>query len=591
MAGGASAERMSLSVSQLTAYVKRLIDRDEVLQQISVRGEISNFTAHRSGHLYFSLKDEGSQLSCVCFRGDACRLGFEPGHGQQVIAHGNITVYEPRGQYQLIVRAMRPDGAGELAAAIAKLRMKLEAEGLFDPSRKRPLPRFPRRIALVTSPTGAAVRDMVSVISRRFPPAEIVVVPTVVQGEAAPDSIIKSINLASNACDADLLIVGRGGGSLEDLWAFYDERVVRAVFACPAPVISAVGHETDVSLTDEVADSRAPTPSAAGELAVPDVRELQATLNRLGERARGALAQRLTLGASRLGAVCTRPMIERPLSVVEPRWQRLDEASVRLMRAADTAAERLRERLSRAEVTLRARDAGLRRRLLALDERGARVREAERRARAGLERRWDRARDRLSAVGGRLTTRLLATTATRRRVDELARRGRSAVLRNLRERHSRTQSLTISPRLADIRGMSLQVNRLCDRACALVDRGRGRRRGHLDRASAALSPSRRLTETREMALQVDGLCARARALVDRGHGRRRGRLDTASASLRALDPNEVVRRGYAIVRRDEDGELIRSIDQTVADDSLTLRVSDGKIAARVVDVFGGEDDR
>ncbi|MFP4249046.1 MAG: exodeoxyribonuclease VII large subunit [Armatimonadota bacterium] len=402
MRRGASTEQNSLTVSQLTAYVKRLIDRDEVLQQISVRGEISNFTAHSSGHLYFSLKDEGSQLSCVCFRGDACRLGFEPEHGQQVIAHGNITVYEPRGQYQLIVRAMRPDGAGELAAAIAKLRVKLEAEGLFEASRKRPLPRFPGRIALVTSPSGAAVRDLVSVISRRFPPAEIIIVPTVVQGESAPESIIRSIKLATGVCRADLVIVGRGGGSLEDLWAFYDEAVVRAVFACPAPVISAVGHETDVSLTDEVADLRAPTPSAAGELAVPDIRELHASLDRLRERARAALDNRITTVASRLGAVCNRPMIERPLSIVEPRWQQLDEASVRVMRAWDVATERLRDRLTRADVTLRARDARLRRRMLALDERRSRVREAERRARAALARNVERVGSRLTSASASL---------------------------------------------------------------------------------------------------------------------------------------------------------------------------------------------
>jgi exodeoxyribonuclease VII large subunit len=330
--------------------------------------------------------------------------------------------------------------------------MKLEAEGLFDSARKRPLPRFPRRIALVTSPTGAAVRDLVSVISRRFPPAEIVVVPTVVQGEAAPDSIIKSINLASSVCRADLLIVGRGGGSLEDLWAFYDERVVRAVFACPVPVISAVGHETDVSLTDEVADLRAPTPSAAGELAVPDVRDLHASLERLGERARGALERRLTLGASRLGAVCRRPMIERPLSIVEPRWQRLDEASVRVMRAMSLATERLHERLTRTDVTLRARDPRLRRRLLALDERRGRVREAERRARTSLA-------------------------------------------RNVERLGSRMQS--------------------------------------------------------------------------------------ASASLRALDPTKVIERGYALVWRDSDQQLVRRVDQVKPDGGIHVSVADGEIAAVV----------
>lgn len=388
----------SLTVSQLNAYVKRLIDQDEVLSQVAVRGEISNFTAHRSGHLYFSLKDEGSQLGCVCFRGDACRLGFDPEHGQRVIAFGNVTVYEPRGQYQLIVRSMRPDGAGELAAAVAKLRAKLEAEGLFEPSRKRPLPRFPRRIALVTSPTGAAVRDLISVISRRFPPAHVIVVPTIVQGEAAPESIVRSIGLASSACRADVVIVARGGGSLEDLWAFYDERVVRAVFACPVPVISAVGHETDVSLCDDVADLRAPTPSAAGELAVPDVCELAASLERLGGRAYTALERVLTGGGSRLEAICRRPTMERPLSVLEPRWQRLDEAALRATRALDLTTERLHSRLARTDLSLRARDARLRGRLLGFEERRLRVADGARRARVAVERRSERLGARIGAA-------------------------------------------------------------------------------------------------------------------------------------------------------------------------------------------------
>lgn len=402
MAQSHASGELSLSVSQLTAYVKRLIDRDEVLNQISVRGEISNFTAHRSGHLYFSLKDEGSQLSCVCFRGDASRLGFEPEHGQSVIAHGNVTVYEARGQYQLIVRAMRPDGEGELAAAIAKLRAKLEAEGLFEPSRKRPLPRFPRRIALVTSPTGAAVRDLISVISRRFPPAHVIVVPTVVQGDAAPDAVVRSIGLATSACDADLVIVARGGGSLEDLWAFYDERVVRAVFACPVPVISAIGHETDVSLCDEVADLRAPTPSAAGELAVPDVRELAADLDRLSGRALGALERVLTVGGSRLDAICSRPMIERPLSVVEPRWQRLDEAAVRVVRALGVATERLHERVARTDLTLRGRDPRLRRRLLGFETQWLNLDRLDRRGRTAVARGAERLGARIDAADASL---------------------------------------------------------------------------------------------------------------------------------------------------------------------------------------------
>ncbi len=486
---------LSLSVSELTAYVKRLIDRDEVLNQVSVRGEISNFTAHRSGHLYFSLKDEGSQLSCVCFRGDACRLGFEPEHGQRVIAHGNVTVYEARGQYQLIVRAMRPDGAGELAAAIAKLRAKLEAEGLFEPSRKRPLPRFPRRIALVTSPTGAAVRDLISVISRRFPPAHVIVVPTVVQGEAAPDAVVRSIGLATSACRADLVIVARGGGSLEDLWAFYDERVVRAVFACPVPVISAVGHETDVSLCDEVADLRAPTPSAAGELAVPDVHDLAATLDRLGGRALSALERVLTIGGSRLGAICTRPMIERPLSVVEPRWQRLDEAAVRVVRALGVATERLHERLARTDLTLRARDARLRRRLLGLEERRFVVAEAGRRSQTALERAVERREARVAAAGGKLTPR--------------------------------------------VTGMDT------------------------------------------LSLGIDRLDQRGRTAVARGAERLGARMHAAQASLRALDPTKVLERGYALVWRQSDQRLVRSVEQVQPDEGIHVSVADGRIDAQV----------
>lgn len=487
--------QLALSVSELNAYVKRLLDRDEVLNQIAVRGEISNFTGHRSGHLYFSLKDETCQLRCVCFRGDACRLGFAPDGGQRVVAWGNVTVYEPRGEYQLIVRTMRPDGAGELAEAIEKLRAKLEAEGLFEPSRKRPLPRFPRRIALVTSPTGAAVRDLVSVISRRYPPAELVVVPTLVQGDAAPESIVRSLALAAGVCRADLIIVGRGGGSLEDLWAFYDERVVRAVFACPLPVISAVGHETDLSLCDEVADLRAPTPSAAGELAVPDVRDLEVMIERLGRRACAALEGRLALGLSRLGAVCRRPAIARPMTIVEQRWQRLDDAGLRVMRAMDVSMERLQERLGRTELTLRARDRRLRARMLAFDERGARVDAVMRRVESAVGRRVERAGGRLAVAASRLNRRLLDTAARRNRLERVASRGDGAARR---------------------------------------------REDHL-----------------------------------------RSRVGAATASLRALDPARVVERGYALVWRDADTLLVRSVADVAPDDGIHVSVADGEFAARV----------
>lgn len=497
MSRDATDRQMSLSVSELTSYVKRLIESDELLAQASVRGEISNFTRHASGHLYFSLKDEASQLSCVCFRGDATRLGFAPESGDQVVAHGTVTVYEPRGQYQLLVRAMQPDGAGELAEAIAKLRAKLRDEGLFEPSRKLPLPRFPRRIALVTSPTGAAVRDLVSVISRRYPPAQLVIVPTPVQGEAAPESLVRSLHLAATVCRADLVILGRGGGSLEDLLAFFDERVVRAVFGCPIPVISAVGHETDTSLCDEVADLRAPTPSAAGELAVPDLRDVIAALDRLGQRAEGALDRRLTLLTTRIEAVGGRPVMQRPSVIVEPRWQRLDELTERTLRTVSLRIERLQARLGQTETTLKARDPRMRRRMLGLDERVARVSGAGRRAEVALRGSFERMRGRVAFAGGRL-----------------------------------------SPRISGLSGRSAEV--------------------------AALD--RRLTHS-----------------WHRREERMQARLDAASASLRALDPTKVVERGYAIVWRESDNHLVRSVAQVRHDDGLQISVADGEIAARVIE--------
>lgn len=461
VADNGSGDRLAFTVSELTTYVKALLDRDEVLSQASVRGEISNFAAPGSGHLYFSLKDEHSQLRCVCFRGDACRLGFEPEDGQRVLAHGNVTVYEPRGEYQLIVRAMRPDGAGELAEAIKRLRAKLEAEGLFEPSRKRPLPRFPRRIALVTSPTGAAVRDLITVISRRFPPAELTVVPTVVQGEAAPESIVGALSRATKLLDPELVIVGRGGGSLEDLWAFYDERVVRAVFACPVPIISAVGHETDLSLCDEVADARAPTPSAAGELAVPDASELRATVERLGERAEVALARRLEASASRLSGLCERPVIRRPRTMVETRYQRLDEAALRLVRGADVAVERVAGRLAAMTATLRTLDPRVRRRLTALDRQHARIEGAGPRALTAVQRRMERLDSRLQAASARLAARPPAIDAHGERVETLRRRARTAVARSVERVGARLQSADSSLR-------ALSPRRVIERGYALV---------------------------------------------------------------------------------------------------------------------------
>lgn len=343
-----------LSVSELTAYLKRLIERDEILADVSVRGEISNFSRHSSGHLYFSLKDATSTLSCVCFRNVAATLSFAPADGLQIIASGHITIFEKQGRYQLIVHAMQPDGTGALAMAFEALKRKLEAEGLFAPERKRPLPRFPRGVGLITSPTGAAVQDLVSIISRRFPLARIVIIPTIVQGAGAVESIVSSIRFANTIEGLDVLIVGRGGGSLEDLWSFNEEAVARAVYASRLPVISAVGHETDVCLTDFVADLRAPTPSAAAELVVPDATELQRHLLALGRHMQNRLLHFIQRDRQRLQRLASHPFMQRPYALLEARMQRVDEAYEALCQHIRRLVDANKARLEKANVGLTA---------------------------------------------------------------------------------------------------------------------------------------------------------------------------------------------------------------------------------------------
>lgn len=264
-----------LSVTELNTYIKQLLDGDRTLSSVSVKGEISNFKSHSTGHLYFSLKDEGGVLRAVMFRSSASKLPFVPENGMKVTAHGRISSFVRDGQYQLYADSMEPDGVGALYIAYEQLKRKLAALGLFAPERKRPLPKIPSRIGIITSPTGAAIRDMINVTGRRFPYAKIILYPALVQGPGAPDQLVAGLEYFNkNAC-ADVIIIGRGGGSIEDLWAFNDERLAYAVAASEIPVISAVGHETDFTICDFVADRRAPTPSAAAELAVPDTAELK----------------------------------------------------------------------------------------------------------------------------------------------------------------------------------------------------------------------------------------------------------------------------------------------------------------------------
>lgn len=281
------------TVSRVNNYIKRLLDSKAVLNNLWVKGEISNFKRHSSGHIYLTLKDDSSVLKAVMFRSAASALSFSPSDGTKVVARGRVSVYEAGGAYQLYIEEMIPDGMGTLYLEYERLKKQLEAEGLFDMMYKKPIPKYPKRIGVVTAPTGAAVRDIINVATRRFPLAEIVIYPTLVQGTGAKESIVKAIEYFNKEKAADTLIVGRGGGSIEDLWAFNEEIVARAIFASKIPIISAVGHETDFTIADFVADLRAPTPSAAAEVSVPSSMELSRLISIYRARVCGAIESRI----------------------------------------------------------------------------------------------------------------------------------------------------------------------------------------------------------------------------------------------------------------------------------------------------------
>ena len=270
-----------ITVTQLNEYIKSIIDGNVFLSNVCIKGEISNFTNHRTGHFYFSLKDENSLIRAVMFKGAAMKIKFVPENGMKVIARGSISLFVRDGQYQIYVTEMEPDGIGALYLAYEQLRKRLEAEGLFDIRKKKPLPKIPLRVGVITSPTGAAVRDIINVLGRRFPMASVILYPALVQGDDAPPQLIRGVEYFNATRSVDVIILGRGGGSIEDLWAFNNEGLARAVFASDIPVISAVGHETDFTICDFVADMRAPTPSAAAELAVPDTTELMRKINNI----------------------------------------------------------------------------------------------------------------------------------------------------------------------------------------------------------------------------------------------------------------------------------------------------------------------
>lgn len=334
-----------LTVGELTLQLKTVIESG--FSRVSVVGEISNCRPASSGHVYLTLKDDRAQIPAVIWRSTAGRIRFDLENGLEVVATGSVQVYAPHGKYQLIIDRIEPRGVGALELAFRQLKEKLEAEGLFDPEHKQPLPAIPRRIAIITSPTSAAVRDMLQVITRRWKAVDIVILPVAVQGDAAAGQIAAAIQTVPEIPDVDVVIVGRGGGSLEDLWAFNEEVVARAIHACPIPVISAVGHEIDVSISDLVADRRALTPSEAGEIVVPDRTELRGRVDALRHRLITGLKRKAERLRERLNVVASRRIFTRPLESLHDRTRRLDELADRLQRAAKRDVENRRHRLTK----------------------------------------------------------------------------------------------------------------------------------------------------------------------------------------------------------------------------------------------------
>lgn len=345
-------EEAVLSVSQLNGYIKSLMDRDAVLAEVAVRGELSNYKVYPSGHHYFSLKDAEGALRCVMFRREAAGMRFRPENGMKVIAYGRVTVFPRDGQYQLYCGGMTPDGAGDLHVAFEQLKAKLQAEGLFDEDHKKPIPKFPDRIALITSPAGAAVRDMLRILAARWPMSRVAVVPVRVQGAEAPGEIAAAIAWVNRHRRADVIITGRGGGSMEDLWAFNEEVVAKAIYASEIPVISAVGHEPDVTIADFVADLRAATPSNAAELAVPDQNDIYERLYRLSHRLSQAMTRRLTRERQRLEYLSRSRALQNPLNYIQDRRVLLDYQRDRLVHGLTFALGRERSRFARLAAAL-----------------------------------------------------------------------------------------------------------------------------------------------------------------------------------------------------------------------------------------------
>lgn len=319
------------SVTELNQYIKSFFDSSPYLQDVYIKGEISNFTNHyKTGHFYFTLKDDGGVVRSIMFKSNAIELKFMPENGMKVIAHGRVSLYVKDGTYQIYVDSMEPDGIGALYIAFEQLKAKLESEGLFSNYHKKAIPKYPKRIGIVTSPTGAAIRDMINVSSRRFPLADIILFPCLVQGDGAPAQISQGIKFFNSKMLVDTIIIGRGGGSLEELWAFNNEGLARTIFSSSVPIISAVGHETDYSISDFVSDLRAPTPSAAAELALPDWRSEKESLSNLSRRIENLLVNKITNLRSKIELISNKKALLSPKQFIDDNRLLIDNLSTKL---------------------------------------------------------------------------------------------------------------------------------------------------------------------------------------------------------------------------------------------------------------------
>lgn len=342
-----------MTVTELTKYIKKRLESDKLLNSLLITGEISNFHHHSSGHMYFTLKDDNSRLKSVMFRSINQNLKFQPEGGMEVVASGYVSLYESRGQYQLYVQNLQPEGIGALHIAFEQLKEKLQKEGLFAEKYKQDIPQFPQKVGVITSSTGAAIRDILSVIQRRFMGVSILIAPATVQGEKAVPDLMESLEILNQQDDVDVIIIGRGGGSIEDLWAFNDENLARAIFSSQTPIISAVGHETDYTISDFVADLRAPTPSAAGELVVSNQEEIKRYLNKLTDNLIQNIEQKLKNCHNQLDNLMQRHIFLQPKRQLKDWKQRIDELKERLInlmeRRLNLAQERLNSKIGKLD--------------------------------------------------------------------------------------------------------------------------------------------------------------------------------------------------------------------------------------------------